>query len=472
MNRASSFLPFITVLLLAVPLCSRLGAQDPAPGKPNIIYINVDDLGWADLGFQGSGYYETPNIDRLAKAGAVFTNAYAPASNCAPSRASCLTGQWPPRHGVYTVASSERGKAADRKLIPTKNTLHIKPDNLTIAGALQQSGYTTCHIGKWHISRDPTANGFDLNIAGNHLGSPDWGGYHSPYAYPNCKQEKPGEYLTDRLTDEAIGFIGRQKDGPFFLHLAYYTVHVPLEATKEKLAHFRKKKGTKAHRDPTYAAMISSLDDNIGKLMKCLEDSGLMNNTLILFTSDNGGYWRVSKQWPLRAGKGSYYEGGIREPLILVWKGAIKASTRIDTPVCGIDYFPTFLAAADLPKPKDKLLDGENILPLAMGEERESDRALYWHFPIYLQAGNPECQDPVFRTRPGSAIRLGDWKLIEYFENGDRELYNLAQDPGEKRNLIKSSPAPAAKLQAMLDAWRRETKAPVPMKENPAYQAP
>lgn len=438
--------------------------------QPNIIYINVDDLGWADLGYQGSTYYETPHIDRLAKSGAVFTNAYAPAANCAPSRACCLTGQWTPRHGVYTVNNSDRGKAKDRKLIPIKNTLHIKDSNLTIGGALKKAGYTTCHIGKWHVTKDPTQNGFDINIGGNERGGPYTGGYHSPYKYPNCVQQKPGEYLTDRLTDEAITFISKQKDKPYFLHLAYYTVHSPLQAKKEKIKQFKGKKPSKGQDNATYAAMISSLDDNIGKLIKYLEDQKLLGNTLILFTSDNGGVWNTSKQWPLRAGKGAYYEGGIREPLIIAWKGNIKPSTRVDIPVSGIDYFPTFLAAAKAKKPLGKILDGTNILPLAMGEDEQIKRALYWHFPIYLQGGNTDCQDKVFRTRPGSAIRYENWKLIEYFENGDLELYHLKKDPSEKSNLIKTVPKVAERLYAMLQEWRAETGAPVPSEKNPAYK--
>ena len=439
--------------------------------KPNIIYINVDDLGWSDLGFQGSEYYETPHIDALAKSGAVFTNAYAPAANCAPSRASCLTGQWTPRHGVYTVNKSDRGKAKHRKLIPTKNTLSIQNDNITIANVLKSAGYTTCHVGKWHVSKDPTENGFDVNIGGNHKGGPYTGGYHSPYRYPNLVQEKEGEYLTDRLTDEAISFINRSTDKPFFLHLAYYTVHTPIQGKEDKIARFKAKTSTKKGQDNAiYAAMISSLDDNIGKLIKNLQDKKMLENTLILFCSDNGGVWKISKQWPLRAGKGSYYEGGIKEPLIISWKGQIKEGQSIPTPVTGLDFFPTFLATAGAEKPKGKTLDGSNILPLTQGENILANRPLYWHFPIYLQGGNPDCQDTIFRTRPGSAIRVGNWKLIEYFENGDLELYNLSKDPGERNNLAVDFKEKAQSLHTMLKAWREETKAPVPTEKNPQYQ--
>lgn len=441
-----------------------------ATAKPNIIYINVDDLGWADLGFQGSKYYETPNIDALAKSGAVFTNAYAPAANCAPSRACCLTGQWPQRHGVYTVNNSDRGKSKTRKLIPTKNTLHIKGDNTTIGEVLKAAGYTTCHIGKWHVTKDPTKNGFDINIGGNARGGPYSGGYHSPFKYPNCVQVKPGEYLTDRLTDEAIGFINEHKKKPFFLHLAYYAVHSPLQAKQEKVSQFKKKQGTKGQNNPDYAGMISSLDDNIGKLIKYLDEQKMLENTLILFTSDNGGVWNTSKQWPLRAGKGSYYEGGIREPLVIAWKGRVKAGQNIATPVTGLDYFPTFLAAAAVKKPEGKILDGSNILPLTQGKDILADRAIYWHFPVYLQGGNKDCQDPIFRTRPGSAIRYGNWKLIEYFENGDLELYHLNKDPGERNNLAKTFATKTNTLHTMLKQWREQTEAPVPTEKNPDFK--
>lgn len=440
--------------------------------KPNIIYINVDDLGWSDLGYQGSKYYETPHIDALAKSGASFSQAYAPAANCAPSRASCLTGQWTPRHGVYTVSSSARGKSKNRKLIPTENTPTIKNKNLTLGNVFKQAGYHTCHIGKWHITKDPTQNGFNINIGGNHKGGPYAGGYHSPYNYPNLSQKNTGEYLTDRLTNEAITYINKVKDQPFFLHLAYYTVHSPLEAKKSKLKYFKQKPPTKEHNNPTYASMISSLDDNIGKLIKNLTDQKLLENTLILFTSDNGGVWNTSKQWPLRAGKGSYYEGGIREPLILSWKGKIAPAQSIDTPVTGLDFFPTLLAAADIQKPTQKVLDGANILPLTQGQNILHKRPLYWHFPIYLQGGNQDSQDPTFRTRPGSAIRYGNWKLIEYFETGELELYHLQKDPSERNNLTRNFIEKTKTLHNMLKEWRKKTNAPVPSEKNPEYQAP
>lgn len=445
-------------------------ATEKTAGPPNIIYINVDDLGWKDLAYQGSTFYETPNIDRLASASMNFTNAYAPAANCSPSRASSLTGMYPPRHGIYTVGSSERGEAEDRKLIPIKNTQFIKQGEQTIASILKAAGYKTAAIGKWHIGSDPLKNGFDVNIAGNDWGGPySQGGYHSPYAYPNCIREKKGEYLTDRLTEEAIGFIGQNTGTPFFLYLSYYTVHAPLQAKPEKRESFARKQSNKAHNNPIYAAMIESLDEGIGRLTEALGALRLAEKTLVVFTSDNGGVWKTSKQWPLRAGKGAYYEGGIRVPMLAHWPGVIKEGSSSDTPVSAIDLFPTFLEAAGMVKPENKLLDGVSLMPILTQRGAVNDRALFWHFPIYLENGNPETRDPKFRTRPGSVIRLGDWKLHEYFEDGSLELYNLTNDIGEKLNLAGNRPDKVKELYELLKAWRKSTRAPVPTKLNPQY---
>ncbi|MGJ8654839.1 MAG: sulfatase [Akkermansiaceae bacterium] len=452
-------------LLLIVSIASATLAT--ANNKPNVIYINVDDLGWADVGYQGSKFYETPHIDKLAAKGMVFTNAYAAASNCAPSRASALTGMVTPRHGVYTVNESDRGKSHTRKLIPIKNTLHIKSNEITLGHLMQRAGYITGTIGKWHVSKNPLKNGFDINIAGSEAGGPYSGGYHSPYKYPNLVNNEPGEYLTDRLTDEAIKFIKTYKATPFFLYLPYFTVHTPIQAKAEKVAKFKQKKGNESQNNPEYAAMISSLDDNIGRLMNALSDLKLTNSTIIIFTSDNGGVYNHSKQTPLRAGKGSYYEGGIREPLIIRWSNKISPG-KCDTPVSHLDFFPTLLDITKSEIP-GKPLDGVSILPLLF-DGQIADRALYWHFPIYLQGGNDQSQDPVFRTRPGSAIRQGDWKLIQYFENNDIELYNLKYDSSEKNNLATSYESKATELTAKLEAWRKKINAPVPTKPNPDFR--
>jgi len=440
----------------------------PAQSRPNIVYINVDDLGWTDLGFQGSPFYNSPNIDKLASQGMVFTQAYAPAANCAPSRACCLTGQYTPRHGVYTVGSSSRGKPATRKLIPIKNTLFISQDNKTMAHALKDAGYTTCTMGKWHVSTDPLQNGFDINIAGSDWGHPHKG-YFRPFGMPGLENAPEGEYLTDRLTQEAIKFVRNNKDHPFFLYLPYYTVHSPLQAKPDKKARFARKQTSEAHNNPAYAAMIESLDEGVGQLMDTLEALDLAKNTLVLFTSDNGGVWNTSKQWPLRAGKGSYYEGGIREPMIVRWPGKTKPGSLCDVPVSGIDFFPTFLEATGTETPEGKDLDGVSLVPLLTQQGSLKDRPLFWHFPIYLEGGNAETRDRTFRTRPGSVIRYGMWKLHEYFEDGSLELYNLKEDRGEKHNLANQHKAKAKALHDMLTAWRHDTNAPIPKALNPRF---
>jgi len=461
---------------LITTLTFALCAGSMAAEKPNIIYINIDDLGWADLGYNGSKIYETPHIDKLASQSMNFTNGYAPAANCAPSRASCLTGQWSPRHGVYTVNNSDRGKASTRKLIPIKNTLHIKDSNLTLGGALKAAGYKTATMGKWHITKDPLKNGFDINIGGTSAGGPYNGGYHSPFKYPNLEVKEKGVYLTDRLTDNAIKFIQTDHGKPFFLYLPYFAVHGPIQGKRDKIAYYNKKIGDKkgGQTNAAYAAMVTTVDDNVGRVMKALDDAGVADNTIVVFTSDNGGVWKVSKQYPLRAGKGAYYEGGIREPFLIRWPAKIKPG-KSDTPVSGLDFFPTFLAAAGAEKPKGKILDGHNLLPMMTGKAKLEDRALYWHFPIYLQAyakkgEKVQTQDPLFRTRPGSAIRRGDWKLIQYFENNDLELYNLKEDIGEANNLADKNPKKVKELLSELEAWRKKTNAPVPTKKNPAYK--
>lgn len=454
-------------LILPILLCLGLSS---AFGKPNILFLNVDDLGWADLGVQGSEFYQTPNIDRLAAEGLRFTNGYAPASNCAPSRACVITGQYTPRHGVYTVWNSDRGKPSTRKLIPEPNTEHITPENITIAEVLKDGGYRTITLGKWHLSEDPTQHGFDINIGGDTRGLPYPDGYHSPYEFPNLTQPEPGEYLTDRLTSEAIAFLREPRDQPWFMYLPFYAVHTPIQGKEELTEKYEQCEATAAHNDPAYAAMIETVDTNIGRILHTLDELDIADNTLVIFTSDNGGLYQISKQWPLRAGKGAYYEGGIRVPLIVRWPGKVEPGEVSDVPVCGIDFFPTFLEAAEIQKPEDKILDGVSLVPLLTRQGSLRERPLFWHFPIYLQRGNEETQDPTFRTRPGSAMRLGDWKLIEYFESGDLELYNLAIDPSEKINLAEAEPEKARELQAVLEDWRKDLNAPVPVDPNPEYQ--
>lgn len=442
-------------------------AQAETRSKPNIVLINIDDLGWRDVGFMGSKYYETPNIDKLAAQGMIFTNAYAAAANCAPSRACLMSGQWTPRHGIYTVDNSDRGKSKDRKLIPTPNLVTLANSIQVIPEILKRNGYITCHAGKWHLSDDPLQRGFDVNIGGCHAGNP--GSYYPPYTNVPLVAPSDGYYLTNLIMDKTIEFVKSIQKEPFFLYYAPYAVHTPIQPIKNLLAKYRAKAEWNGQNNAEYATMVENVDAQIGRLIDLLKSSGKLDNTFIIFTSDNGGLYKVTKQWPLRAGKGSNYEGGIREPMFAYWKGKIAAGTKSEVPVTNLDFFPTILRVAGIKIPKGKILDGKSILPVLTGKGILKERPLFWHFPIYLEGGNKETQDSIFRTRPGSAVRFGDWKLIQYFENNDLELYNLKEDIGEKNNLEKSSPLKLKELLGLLEKWRMDTKAPVPTQLNPGF---
>ncbi|MBN2315298.1 MAG: sulfatase [Sedimentisphaerales bacterium] len=440
---------------------------------PNIVFIFIDDMGWRDVGFMGSRYYETPHIDKLAGQGMIFTNAYSNAPNCAPARACLMSGQYGPRHGVYTVSNSDRGPSKHRKLIPIENTTDLRSDIVTIAEALKPAGYISASMGKWHLGTDPelgpTGQGFDINVGGFSAGQPPKG-YFVPYGNPELPDGPPGEYLTDRLTDEALKFIEANKNKPFFLYLPHYAVHTPLQAKAELVEKYKKKRGSGDQNNPTYAAMIESTDQGVGRIMDKLDELNLTDNTVVFFFSDNGGVRTITSNAPLRGGKGMLYEGGIREPMCVRWPGVVKAGTCCETPIIGVDYFPTLLEIARVRKPKGKLLDGESILPLLKGGNSLNREALFWHFPAYLQGRAEGARDPYFRTRPAGAIRAGDWKLIEYFEDGALELYNLKDDIGEKKNLANVMPDKTKELHQLMLAWRKATNAQVPTKPNPEYQ--
>lgn len=450
-----------------------------AISKPNVIYINIDDLGWKDLGFMGSDYFETPNIDELAGNGMIFTQGYAAAANCAPSRACLLSGKNTPRHGVYTVKSSERGHEKTRKLIPIKNTEHLADSVFTMGELFKKAGYTTGTFGKWHVTNNPLNNGFDINIGGDERGNPGKGGYLAPYnKLPNLDEVPDGENLTDRLTAECIKFIDTNKEKPFFAYLPFYAVHMPLMGKEHLIAKYEEKLGKKKpldkkeHNKAIYAAMIENVDINIGRLLKTLDSLQLTKNTLIVLTSDNGGLWDISKQDPLRGGKGSYYEGGTRVPYIIKWTDKIKAGVSNNTPITNLDFFPTFAKLLNI-QIADLTFDGVNILPLLKGDSIEK-RPLYWHFPIYLQSSNKskeDGRDALFRTRPGSTVVFENWKLHHYFEDNSLELYNLNNDLGEQKNVTLTYPEKTKELFQKLNSWRTKINAPVPDKMNPNYDS-
>ena len=439
--------------------------------KPHILYINADDLGVMDVGYNNS-LFRTPNIDRLAKSGMIFTEAYAPSANCAPSRACVHTGQWSARHGVYTVGSSERGKPHQRKLIPIKNTQYLNEKVWTMAEAMKDAGYKTIHLGKYHLGSDPLTQGFDENIGGDKAGSPNGGGYFSPWTQKVMK-EWSDKYPknTHRMVvyaDQAVRFIKENKNSPMFIHFSPYSVHTPIQKVDKYLPNYKGKDV-----NANYASMVENFDTEVGRVLDSLKAEGIVDNTLIVLSSDNGGIRSISPQTPYRAGKGSYYEGGVREPFIVSWPAKVKAGTTNDTLVCTIDLFPTFLDVAKMKKPESKILDGVSLLPIISETGTLKKRALFWHFPVYLQAYNSkkdQARDPLFRTRPGSAMRYGKWKLHEYFEDGKFELYDLSKDIGETNNLVNSMPEKVSELKKMLVDWRQSINAPIPTKLNPEFK--
>ena len=440
--------------------------------QPNIILINIDDMGWNDVSFMGSQYYETPNIDSLAAQGMVFTQGYAAASNCAPSRASINSGKWTTRHQIYTVLNSDRGNSADRKLIPITNTIKLDKKFTVIAQKLKESGYITCHSGKWHLSDDPVEFGFDINIAGNHRGNP--GSYYPPYGKKGnqvkIESGKSG-YLTDLIMEKTLTFLDTIAH-PFFLNYSPYAVHTPIHPVDSLMYKYIDKTPFKGQKNPKYATMVENLDRNIGDMIVKLKERNLFDNSFIIFTSDNGGYYgKITKQKPLRAGKGSYYEGGIRVPFFFFWNGRVDVGQNTRTPISHLDIFPTIMELIGNESYNSEL-DGNSVLPMLTEGQNITKRSFFWHFPIYLQGYNiteNENRDSLFRTRPGSIIRKGDWKLHYYFEGNEVELYNLKDDIGEQNDLSKTNTLKMDELLIELQNWWKDTKAPIPTQLNPDY---
>lgn len=436
-----------------------------------IILIVADDLGWKDVGFNGSKYYHTPVLDSLAAHSMVFTNAYANASNCAPSRACLMSGAYSPRHGVYTVSPADRGNPKTRKLIPHANSNLLPPTIETLGHAFQKSGFKTAVMGKWHIGEDPTTQGFDVHKGGGKAGHPK--NYFSPYEMEFLSDGPEGEEITDRITTEAVRFMTENQKQDFFLYIPHFAIHTPLQGKKElvkKYNHLSPVDGQGS--SPEYAALVENLDQNMGKLMQAIEDLNLID-PLIVFTSDNGGIANLSRQWPLRAGKGSYYEGGIRVPL-LVNHSAIKPGIS-DYPTLLFDLFPTLCEWSGIPEPTTQPLDGVSFREVWLGKKRDDlyQRPLFFHFPFYLEAyqiGGDDSRDDLFRTRPGSVIIQDGWKLHHYFEDDTWELYDLKNDPGERINLANRNLPKWKELRKALEQWRISLVAPIPTALNPAYE--
>ena len=460
------------IVILMVPFFSSCSLSHERQTKPNIILINIDDMGWNDVSFMGSKYYDTPHIDALADQGLVFTQGYAAASNCAPSRASIHSGKWTTRHQIYTVANSDRGKASNRKLIPIENTTVLDKKFTTLSQKLKQQGYTTCHSGKWHLSNDPLGYGFDVNIAGGPQGAPR--SYYLPFGNKKnqIKIEKgKSEYLTDLIMEKTLLFL-EEVNTPFFLNYSPYAIHTPIHPVDSLLYKYENKPPYKGQKNPEYATMVENLDRNIGLLVDLLKKRDFFDNTFIVFTSDNGGYYgKITMQKPLRAGKGSYYEGGIRVPFFFLWKDKISPGKDTQTPISHLDIFPTLMELTG--DDSMEKLDGHSLLPLMTEKQAAVERSFFWHFPIYLQGydiKDNENRDSLFRTRPGSVIRKGDWKLHYYFEDKDAELYNLKDDIGERNNLAEIHLDKKQELFDELNAWWDETDAPIPTAINPLYK--
>ena len=458
MNLRPTSLNLAVACLLAFPFVCAAGE------KPNIVVIMADDLGWRDLHCFGNPQLDTPALDQLAAEGMRFTSGYAAAPVCTPTRAAMMTGQFPARLRITNHApGNPDGFALEgSQLQEADNIRHLPLAEVTIAERLSAAGYTTAHVGKWHLSytargeqgvaeKDlrPEKQGFDLNVGGYSGGGPP--SYFAPYRIPTLADGKPGEYLPERLADEAIAFIRQHRSGPFFLNWWPYSVHYPMQAREEVIAKYRQRAGIK---DPVYAAMIEDLDTSIGRFLKALDEAELSDNTLVIFKSDNGGYNGDNR--PLRGVKGMLYEGGIRVPWIVRWPGKVKSGTTSDTPVISMDCYPTLLDAAGLPPTPNHPLDGKSLMPLltqSPGFERDT---LYFHYPNYAFHK---------KNRLGSAIREGEYKLIKNSDDDSLELYDLRRDVGESNNLAGQSPELATRLADKLDQWLRETGARMPLKK-------
>ena len=449
--------------------------------QTNFLFFLVDDMGWADIGANGSKFHETPNIDRLARSGMRFTQGYAAGSVCSPTRASIMTGRHPVRVNITDWIPGQSNRKTNPLLHPD-DLSHLPLAEVTIAEALKEHGYQTFFAGKWHLGNKgqwPTDQGFDINIGGHHRGSPP-GGYYSPWSNPALKAKQPGEYLTERLTDESVKFLEeRDKTSPFLLYLSYYNIHTPIQAYKKHIDHY-KAKAAKAFQDvtptepehdginrtrqdnPALASMVAAVDDSVGVLLDKLTELKLDKNTVVIFFSDNGGLSTLARpgpgcNLPLRAGKGWLYEGGVREPTIIRAPDVTQPNSVSHKPMVSMDFFPTMLDLAGLPLQPKLHVDGQSLLPHLKGDD-SGQRTFYWHYPHYHGS----------TWKPGASIRDGDWKLIEFYHYKNFELYNLADDPGERQNLAKAKPTKAKLLRAKLLAWQKQMQAKMPV-PNPDY---
>jgi len=458
--------------------------------QPNFVFFLVDDLGWTDLGCYGSTFYETANVDRLAAQGMRFTNAYAACPVCSPTRASIMTGKYPARlrttdyFGAPQPDTVQNHWTRNKPLLPARYLNRLPLEEVTVAEALKEHGYATFFAGKWHLGPEgfwPEDQGFDFNKGGHDRGGP-YGGkkYFSPYGNPRLSDGPDGEHLPNRLATETCKFIEEHRDRPFLAYLSFYSVHTPLMAREDLKAKYEAKAKAVATDGPAwgkegdrevrlvqdhlvYAGMVEAMDLAVGKVLDALDRLELAQETVVSFMSDNGGLstseGHPTSNLPLRAGKGWLYEGGIREPMIVRWPGMVKAGSVCDEPVISTDFYPTMLEMAGLPLTPQQHLDGRSMVPLLRQQGSQKARALYWHYPHYGNQGGS----------PGGAVRLGDYKLIEFYEDHRVELYNLRDDLGEKKDLSAAVPEKAAELRRMLHEWRSQVGAAMPT-ENPNHK--
>jgi arylsulfatase A len=456
-----SFLMLVGLVVAIGP--ASMASEVP---RPNIVLILADDLGWADLGCYASTFHETPNLDRLARTGMRFTNAYAACPVCSPSRAAIMTGKYPARLHLTDWLPGRPDRPSQRLLRPDIRQ-QLPLEEFTLAEALKPSGYATASIGKWHLGGPPfwpDRQGFDVNVGGTETGSPP-GGYFG-FKTPTMTARSGDEYLTDRLTDEAVAFIERNRDRPFFVYLPHYAVHIPLQAKPGTPAKFEAKSVSgSTQTNSIYAAMLESLDEGVGKILKTLGELKIADRTVIVFTSDNGGLsvkegpnTPATSNAPLRAGKGYLYEGGIRVPLLIRWPAVTEPGSVCAVPVSGQDLYPTALEIAGMKPAPGRVIDGESLIPLLKRDGGLRRDALFWHYPHYSNQGG----------RPGGAIRQGNLKLIESDEDGRLELYDLGRDPGERHDLAAARPDETARLRNLLRDWRVSVAAQMP-RPNPAF---
>ena len=452
---------FVFCLLISLLSWPLAAASPSALQPPNIVLILADDLGWTDLSCYGSDLYETPHIDRLARDGIKFTQAYSACTVCSPTRAAILTGKYPARLHLTDWIPGQMPE--NPKLLVPSWTKFLPLEEVTLAHGLHSAAYVTASIGKWHLGGEeyyPEKHGFDFNIAGSSAPAPP--SYFAPYKIATLPEGPQGEYITDRLGEEAARFIEQQKDKPFFLYLPLFAVHTPIQGKEAVIQKYRAKKRRGLHQtNAVYAAMIESMDESVGRIRRKLDELKLADHTVVVFASDNGGRVPTTSNHPLRVGKGSCYEGGTRVPLIVHWPGVTKSGSVCETPVISMDLHPTLLEISGQKEAARQSQDGLSLVSLLRQNGELKRDALFWHYPHYqhYQLGG---------TTPYGAIRAGEFKLIEFFDDMRVELYNLRDDIGEQHNLTAQMPAKAEELRARLHVWRREVGAQMPSR-NPDY---